>query len=58
MGASGGEGIQSIRCSSGVMAQAPASRMFRRSGGELSPHPSMEMVNEVFAPFCLVLPVY
>lgn len=26
MGASGGEGIQSIRCSSGIMAQAPASR--------------------------------
>lgn len=25
MGASGGEGIQSIRCSSGIMTQAPAS---------------------------------
>ena len=26
MGASGGEGIQSIRCNSGIMAQVPASR--------------------------------
>lgn len=33
MGASGGEGIQGIRCSSGIMAQAPGIAMIHRSGG-------------------------